>query len=162
MKRNMCSRAMAKNLACQSSGWYIYLFGKHKALKPLIHWWRHFPNCDFEHIYTLHRKKWHFWNPVIKLDQKQILVFENFNSKILPYMWPEVDPTPLFRWLAWSQIAKWFRFLNSTCTSDYKSSVACPRKIFFILVTSHDHSLPAIEPDPYLVPMPLMLTGYLQ
>ena len=66
-------------------------------------------------------------------------------------MWPGVDKTLLCHWLAWSQIAKWPRVLNSTCKSNYKPCVACSKKEFLILVTFRDHSWPDLDPDPYLV-----------
>ena len=59
-------------------------------------------------------------------------------------------PDPSLSLTCMGQIAKWLRFLNSTCKSDYKSCAACPKKSF-IFVTFRDLSWPNVEPDPYLV-----------
>ena len=89
-----------------------------------------FSNCDFEHFYMSHinkkenekRKKRNMKNDIFgilrpKWFRNTHLLFQYISSKIWPF-WPGLDMTLPCRWLVWGQIAKWLRFLNSTCKSD--------------------------------------------
>ena len=135
----------------------ISIFGKHRAQKPspLM---PYFVQAAILSIF-MHRTeiKMTFLNPEIKLVQKTHFWFEK--KRNFDMLWPGFDPILLCCWLSWTQIAKWPRFVNSTCKIDYKSCAACPKKTFWFV----DLSWPFVTwswPWPVLS-MTFMLTGYL-
>ena len=134
------------------------IFGKHIAPKPNLLMTSFFRLQFWAFLDPTQKQKWPFWNPEIKLVQKH-----SFYSKIpiqkFAFMWPEVVLTLLCHWLTWGEIAKWYRFLNSTCKIGYKSCAACPKNNFWFWWLSW-HFVTWSWPWPVLC-MIFMLTWYL-
>ena len=94
------------------------------------------------------KKKWHLWNPGIKLVQNTFL-FKNNNLKIWPFVtrdWP--DPSPLLTFLGSDcKIASIFEFYVQKCLEN----MYWPPENTFWFFIFRDHLLPDLYPDPYLV-----------
>ena len=117
-KKRICCRTVAGQLACQILGCYMYFWQTYSPIKVSVDDVIFFKLRFSAFLGIAQKYKWHFWKHKIKLVQKHTFLFEK-TIRNVGLMRPEVDPTLLCRWLAWSQIAKWPRLLNSTCKSDY-------------------------------------------
>ena len=111
--RTMCCRAIPGHLACKISGWYIYIWQIYssttESVDDVI-----FQSANLSISRPRTEIKWHFcsWD---QTGSEAHTFYSKISIRKFGLMWPEVDSTLLYRWLAWGQIAKWLQFLNSTC-----------------------------------------------